>query len=57
MADRTRETYVAVHGQVVALDADFEVGGGRGQAPGQIGLAEDELQCRCSMLAVLPPVG
>ena len=28
---------------------DFEVGDGSGPAPGQIGLAEEDINCRCSM--------
>lgn len=51
--DRTRETHVEAHGQEVALDDDFEVGDGSGPAPGQIGLAEEDIQCRCTMLAVV----
>lgn len=51
--DRTRETHVEAHGQEVALDDDFEVGEGSGPAPGQIGLASEDIQCRCTMLAVV----
>ncbi len=51
--DRTRETHVEAHGQEVALDDDFEVGDGSGPAPGQIGLASEDIQCRCTMLAVV----
>ncbi len=51
--DRTRETHIAAHGQQVDLDADFEVGVGAGPAPGQIGLPEEDINCRCSMVAVL----
>lgn len=54
--DRTRETHVEAHGQIVALDADFRVGDGQGPAPGQIGVADEDIQCRCSMLAVLAPL-
>lgn len=43
--ERTRETHVAAHGQTVGLDEDFEVGGGRGPAPGQIGLPEEDINC------------
>lgn len=50
---RTRETHVAAHGQQVGLHEDFSVGGGSGPAPGQIGLAEEDIQCRCTMTAVL----
>jgi len=49
--DRTRQTHVDAHGQTRKLDEDFEVGAGRGPAPGQIGLAEEDIDCRCSMTA------
>lgn len=51
--DRTRDTHVEAHGQEVALDDDFEVGDGSGPAPGQIGLAEEDVNCRCTLLAVV----
>jgi len=51
--ERTRDTHVAAHGQIVALDGDFIVGGGAGPAPGQIGLPEEDIQCRCTMTSVL----
>ena len=51
--NRTRETHVDAHGQQVGLNDDFNVGGGSGPAPGQIGLAEEDIQCRCTMTAVL----
>lgn len=50
---RTRDTHVEAHGQTVGLDEDFEVGDGSGPAPGQIGLAEEDIQCRCTMIAVV----
>lgn len=49
--ERTRETHVLAHGQTVALDEDFVVGTGRGPAPGQMGVAEEDINCRCSMKA------
>lgn len=55
--DRTRDTHVLAHGQTVGIDEDFEVGAGSGPAPGQIGLAEEDIQCRCSMTAVLDVQG
>jgi len=51
--DRTRETHVEAHGQERALDEDFEVGAGSGPAPGQIGLAEEDCMCRCTMTAII----
>ncbi len=51
--DRTRDSHVAAHGQTVDLDKDFRVGGGEGPHPGAIGLAEEDINCRCAMTAVL----
>jgi HK97 family phage portal protein len=51
--DRTRESHIAAHGQVVALDDNFRVGSGSGPTPGQIGRASEDIGCRCSMVAVL----
>lgn len=54
--ERTRDTHVAAHRKYQAepadLDEDFEVGGGAGPAPGQIGLPEEDIQCRCVMQSV-----
>lgn len=54
---RTRETHVAAHGQTVALDANFHVGGASGPAPGSMGKASEDVNCRCTILAVLKPLG
>lgn len=51
--DRTRESHVAAHGQIVGLDDDFTVGGNRMQAPGIGGPASEVVNCRCTMTAVL----
>ena len=51
--DRTRDTHRAAHGQVVGLDENFEVGDATGPAPGQMGAAEEDINCRCTMLARL----
>lgn len=51
--DRTRETHNAAHtkyqAKPIPLDADFVVGKGKGQAPGQLGEAEEDIQCRCTL--------
>jgi len=49
--DRTRDSHREAHGQTVDIDDDFEVGDGSGPAPGQIGEAEEDVNCRCSMKA------
>jgi HK97 family phage portal protein len=48
--ERTRETHVEAHGQSVGLDEDFQVGAGSGPAPGQIGLPEEDINCRCTLV-------
>jgi hypothetical protein len=50
---RTRETHAQANGQTVGLDEDFVVGSGRGPAPGQMGSAEEDINCRCTMIAQL----
>lgn len=51
--DRTRETHIEAHGQVVGIDEWFLVGGEFGSAPGDFASAENVVNCRCSMTAVL----
>ena len=55
--ERTRETHIEAHGQVVALGQDFTVGGATGPGPGLIRKASESINCRCSTLAVLKPLG
>lgn len=51
--ERVRETHREAHGQTRKLDEDFQVGNGSGPAPGQIDLAEETIQCRCTLTWVL----
>ena len=51
--DRTRDSHVDAHGQTVGIDENFIVGNGSGPTPGQIGLPEEDIQCRCSMTAII----
>jgi HK97 family phage portal protein len=51
--ERTRPSHVAAHGQTVDLEDDFVVGAGKGPAPGQIGLPEEDINCRCTLVAVI----
>jgi len=47
--ERVRDTHVHMDGQTVRFDEDFENPntGGRGPTPGQLGVAEDDINCRC----------
>ena len=47
-----RDSHVEAHGQEVGIGEPFQVGDGEGLAPGQIGLPEEDINCRCTMLAV-----
>jgi SPP1 gp7 family putative phage head morphogenesis protein len=51
--DRTRPTHVDAHDQVVGIDEDFSVGGFSGPCPGSMGDAGEDINCRCTMTAVL----
>lgn len=50
--DRVRETHVEANGQQVGLNENFQVGEGEGPTPGQIGLPEEDINCRCTITAV-----
>lgn len=51
--NRTRETHIHAHGQVVGIDENFNVGGATGPGPGMLDRASEVVNCRCSMAAVL----
>lgn len=48
---RTRDTHAQAHGQTVGLDEPFMVGGYETMVPGATGVAEEDINCRCSMVA------
>ena len=54
---RTRDSHIAAHSQYseepIPLEADFYVGAGAGPAPGQIGLPEEDINCRCTIFPVV----
>ncbi len=51
--DRTRDTHRDAHGQQVGLDEDFQVGDATGPGPGLMDLAEESINCRCTLVAVV----
>lgn len=51
--ERTRETHVEAHDQVVALGEPFVVGDGEADGPGLTGLPEEDINCRCTITSVL----
>jgi hypothetical protein len=55
--DATRDTHSAAGERYAAVpipvDADFEVGSGRGPAPGQLGVPEEDINCRCTIYPVI----
>jgi HK97 family phage portal protein len=55
--DRTRETHIEAHQRYQAdpipIDEDFQVGAATGPAPGQMGDPDEDINCRCTMTAVV----
>lgn len=51
--ERVRETHVEAHDQIVALDDPFIVGGAEADGPGLTGVAEEDINCRCTITPVL----
>ena len=51
--NRTRETHIHAHGQVVGIDEDFTVGAATGPGPGMMSSAAETVNCRCSIAPVL----
>ena len=52
-APDARPTHLEANGQIVGINENFRVGGGSGQGPGQIGLPEEDINCRCTILPVI----
>ena len=54
MDERTRDTHAAANGQIVGIDENFKVGGDSMQGPGQGNDPAENINCRCTVLPVLP---
>jgi len=53
--DRTRDTHASMDGQVVDSDKNFvSPSGARGPAPGMLGVASEDINCRCALGTILP---
>ena len=51
LVSTTRDSHITAHGQTVKLNENFIVGMGEGPAPGQIGVAGEDINCLCTMTA------
>jgi uncharacterized protein with gpF-like domain len=52
--DRTRETHTILHDQRVPVGENFvSISGATGPAPGQMGAPGEDINCRCSMEAIV----
>lgn len=49
----TRPEHQDLDGVTIDLDEDFNSGTGIGQAPGQMGSAEDDINCRCTIISII----
>ena len=56
LPDRTRDSHIEAHNRYqaepIGIDEDFEVGDGAGPHPGAIGLAEEDINCLCTMVFI-----
>lgn len=54
----TRDTHLDAHNSpAIPITSDFVVGTGRGQHPGALGVAKEDINCRCSMIPELVRIG
>lgn len=52
--DKVRDTHQSMDGQTVGINEDFKSpSGARGPAPGMMGEASEDINCRCSMVEVV----
>ncbi|MGM8212626.1 phage minor head protein [Virgibacillus sp. W0430] len=49
----TRESHQDLDGVTIDIDADFEGEEGSGPAPGMLGSAEEDINCRCDMIEIV----
>lgn len=49
----TRESHQELDGVTIDIDADFEGEEGSGPAPGMLGSASEDINCRCTMIEVV----
>jgi len=53
---RTRDSHLQAHDTYqsypIPVEQNFRVGGGAGPAPGQIGIAGEDINCRCTIVAI-----
>ena len=48
--ERTRDTHWLLHGQTVGINDWFRTVNGRTQRPGEFGLPEEDINCRCRLV-------
>ena len=51
--DKVRETHEELDGQIVAVNDDFEIDGYSGSSPANFGVAEMDINCRCTIAPVI----
>jgi len=44
-----RDTHFLLHGTTIPIDGYFHTVNGRSQGPGLFGIAEEDVNCRCSL--------
>ena len=49
--EKVREAHLELDGTTIAVDADFVSSGGSAAGPGQFGIPEEDINCRCIIIA------
>ena len=49
--ERVREAHLELDGTTIPVDADFVSSGGSAAGPGQFGIPEEDINCRCIIIA------
>jgi len=52
--DRVRDTHLDLDGEIVPLGEPFTAGGYSAQNPGEFGIASQDINCRCTIVAAFP---
>jgi SPP1 gp7 family putative phage head morphogenesis protein len=51
--DRTRDSHASLDGATIDLDEEFDSDGYTASAPGQFGVASEDINCRCTMISIV----
>lgn len=51
--DNVRDAHIELNGQIIDVEDEFEYEGNTADAPGNFGVAELDINCRCTLIAII----